>query len=387
MAEFNFILQAVTAENHAEAIKTLLDLPEPTQILVSVGFVRTTGLDAIESKLAPQAAKAKFFVGIRNDITSIQAIQRLLSLKVELYAVDTGSRHVIFHPKLYLASNASSAIAIFGSANMTHGGLHNNIEASTRVTLDLVNRHADQKFLSSVFDAFDDMLAKHPKHVFKIRDEAHAMRIFKGGRLADESVKIAPAASGYISDGERDDLTPMKLRRVDLQNPKPAVAPAKEVAQKEILTSPKPGKSIKYLVWKSKRLSERDLNIPQAKNTNPTGSMGLKQGQYTNIDGRHYFHERVFSGLDWQRDAPGSKKLKTIAKFELVIKNINLGIFELIVTHDTNQNSASYRQHNIMTHLHWGEAKPLIAKVDLLGRHLYLYRQDSHPPEFMIEID
>lgn len=40
-----------------------------------------------------------------------------------------------------------------------------------------------------------------------------------------------------------------------------------------------------------------------------------------------------------------------------------------------------------MTQLHWGEAKPLIAKKDLLGRNLCLYRKDSTPPEFMIEID
>jgi len=40
-----------------------------------------------------------------------------------------------------------------------------------------------------------------------------------------------------------------------------------------------------------------------------------------------------------------------------------------------------------MTQLHWGVAQPLIAKQDLLGRNLYLYRKDSTPPEFMIEID
>jgi phosphatidylserine/phosphatidylglycerophosphate/cardiolipin synthase-like enzyme len=136
MADLNFILQAVTTANHAESIRTLLALSKPTQIVVSVAFARTTGLESIQKSIKPLADKTKFFVGIRNDITSIQAIKKLLALKVDLYAVDTGSRKVIFHPKLYLAVNASSAIAIVGSANMTFGGLHNNIEVSTRMVLD-----------------------------------------------------------------------------------------------------------------------------------------------------------------------------------------------------------------------------------------------------------
>jgi HKD family nuclease len=127
MADLHFILQAVTPANHAEAIRNLLKLPEPTQIIVSVAFARTTGLNALQANLKPIVRKTRIFVGIRNDITSLQAIKQLLALKLEVFAVDTGSRHTIFHPKLYLAANKTHAIAIIGSANMTFGGLHNNI--------------------------------------------------------------------------------------------------------------------------------------------------------------------------------------------------------------------------------------------------------------------
>ncbi len=171
MADLDFILQAVTAANHAESIRALLKLEKPTQIVVSVAFARTTGLEAIQESIKPLAAKTKFFVGIRNDITSIQAIKQLLALKLDLYAVDTGSRQVIFHPKLYLAANATNAIAIVGSANMTFMELHNNIEVSTRMALDFAKNPADKTFVSTVVTAFDTMLAEHPKHVFKIKDE------------------------------------------------------------------------------------------------------------------------------------------------------------------------------------------------------------------------
>ena len=183
MADLSFVLQAVTTANHAESIRTLLALRKPTQIVVSVAFARTTGLEAIHESIKRVAAKTKFFVGIRNEITSIQAIKKLLALKLDLYAVDTGSRKVIFHPKLYLAVNASNAIAIVGSANMTFSGLHNNIEVSTRMELDFAKNPADKAFVDTVVAAFDAMLAAHPRHVFKIKDEKHATRLFKEGSL------------------------------------------------------------------------------------------------------------------------------------------------------------------------------------------------------------
>jgi hypothetical protein len=40
-----------------------------------------------------------------------------------------------------------------------------------------------------------------------------------------------------------------------------------------------------------------------------------------------------------------------------------------------------------MTQLHWGGAQKYVGKRDLLGRTMYLYRIDTTPPEFTIEID
>lgn len=389
MADLNFILQAVTTANHADAIRTLLELPKPTQIVVSVAFARTTGLEAVQANITPLAENTRFFVGIRNDITSIQAIKQLLALKLDLYAVDTGSRHVIFHPKLYLATNATDAIAIVGSANMTYSGLHNNIEVSTRMALNFAKNPADKEFVDTIVTAFDTMLATHPKHVFKIRDEKHAIQLFEEGRLADETVVIAPTSGSSVKKGDRDDLPPMNLTRINRPHPlKIKATPAKLAAPpKPAAAKIRPIKGIKYLVWESKPLSERDLNIPKGRNTNPTGSMGFKKGLYEDIDQRHYFYDEVFKDLTWSPDGPDSKKIRAQAKIELVIKNISYGVFELSLAHSTDTESASYKQGNMMTHLHWGDAKPLIAKQDLLGRSLYLYRKDSTPPEFMIEID
>lgn len=384
MAQIDFILQGVTNANHSKAIQTMLALPEPTQVLLSVAFVREGGLDAVEAAIMPLAAKSKFFIGIRNDITSIQAIKRLLAMKVELYAVDTGSRNTIFHPKLYFATNGKHATVIIGSANLTFGGLHKNIEVSTITKLDLSNA-TDKKFADEVTTVFTDMLTKHPQHVFLIKNNKQADDLFDSGRLADENVIPAPSPISHVKKGERDYLPPMKLSRTIQRRRKIAVGkPSPKITK---LVSLPLAAVPKYLIWESKQLTERDLNIPRSTSTNPTCSMGLKKGALDEIDQRHYFREDVFAQLTWTLDTPPLKWERAQVKVEVVIKNLNYGIFDLKLSHNTDKKSASYKQKNFMTQIHWGDAKKHVAKRDLLGRILYLYRKDTDPPEFMIEID
>lgn len=389
MAELSFILQAVTPSKHADAIRTLLSLPNPTEIVVCVAFVLEDGLTDVEAAVKPDASKAKFFVGIRNDITSIQAIKRLLAMNVELYAVDTGSRNILFHPKVYFAANSTQAAAIIGSANLTFSGLHNNIEVSTCLKLNLADS-ADKKFANEVTSTFAEMLQKHPRHVFRIRDNDHADELFQSGRLADENFIPAPSTASGVKKGSRDTLPRMSLFRTIRPRIKPTApkTPAPSGLAKPVTVPVAQPVSIsKYLVWESKPLTERDLSIPTGPVTHATGSMGLKKGALNNIDQRHYFRDEVFVHLAWAPDPPPKKWERAEAKFELVVKNLNYGVFDLKLSHFTDQQSRSYKQNNFMTELHWGDAKKYVAKRDLLGRILYLYRKDTVPPEFTIEID
>jgi HKD family nuclease len=393
MAQITFILQAVTTANHAESIRKLLGLPMPTQIIVSVAYVKDSGLKALEEAIKPYSKITKFFVGIRNDVTSIQAIKRLLAMNVELYAVDTGSRKTIYHPKLYFAKNAEQANVIIGSANLTFGGLHNNIEASTIIQLDLSNA-ADNKFSEEVTNAFLEMLKKHPQHVFLIKDEEQADELFNSGRLADEDIVPAPYIASGVKKGERDNLPAMKLTKVLPPHMKGAlVKPV--VAEKTIETEhvePEPVESIHKtetvpkLVWESKELTRRSLCIPTGKNTNQTGSIGLGKGMFE-INPRTYFRNTVFVDLDWSVDVKRPNWERAWAKFELVIKGINYGDFDLKLSHLLDTASETYAQRNHVTQIHWEDAKKYVAKEDLLNRKLYLYRKDTHPPMFMIEID
>src|SRR5579862_7818009 len=103
MATAKFILQGFTASTHIDALRWLFDLP----------------------------------AGIRNDATSYQGLVRLHRIVDQLYTVGTGSRTLIFHPKLYLVRAKEHAHLMIGSANLTLAGLNNNIEAGMLLGFDL----------------------------------------------------------------------------------------------------------------------------------------------------------------------------------------------------------------------------------------------------------
>jgi HKD family nuclease len=394
MAKPYFILQAVTDANHAGALNDLLTLDPITWVLVSVAYLREEGLAAVEEALRPVVDRATTFVGIRNDLTSIQAVKRLLSLNVELYAVDTATKQSIYHPKLYIVANDTQARAIVGSANLTFGGMYNNIEVSAIIELDCANPE-DAAFLTDARRSFENLLHEHPEHVFQIRDSAHADQLFDKGRLADETVIPAPKTGSTIKKGSRDSLRPMKLNLRPKPRPKiepqvPPTAPPTPLGSGGSAVPPTAAPvPVSRLIWVSTPLKRRDLNIPTASGTNPTGSMGWTQGTFEDIDQRHYFRDQVFNRLRWTPDPrPNRRHLeRSSANFEVIIKGVNYGIFNLRLSHNTDIHSRSYLENNFMTQVHWGPAKVHVAREDLLGRTLYLYRKDTDPPEFVIEID
>jgi hypothetical protein len=140
------------------------------------------------------------------------------------------------------------------------------------------------------------------------------------------------------------------------------------------------------LVWESKPLTERDLTIPKATGTHATGSINLDKGLLpAEVDHRHYFRDDVFPHLAW---TPASATVdEAYAKFQLVTKGISRGEFDLRIAHTTSTTSKSYKQRNAMTRLSWGPMHPYIARPDLLGRTLGLYRDKVDPSRFVLEID
>lgn len=139
-------------------------------------------------------------------------------------------------------------------------------------------------------------------------------------------------------------------------------------------------------MWMSKDLTERDLNVPTGTSTNKTGSINLDKGLMApSVDHRHYFRSNVFAALNWTHRSATVDETNAI--FELVLKGVYQGAFDLKVRHTTSTNSASYLQHNAMTRLSWADMTQYISKPSLVGRTMALYRDVQNPTLFMVEID
>jgi HKD family nuclease len=386
------LLQGLTAGNHLSAVNNVLGIPDPERVLLSVAFMTDRGLSALRNALVPVADKTTLVTGIRNGITSAQGLNRGLELGCSIFAVDTGARSVVFHPKIYLSRNTSEARLIVGSANLTIGGLSANVEASVLMTLDL-DKPDDVEMVQRLEDQIDRMVAEYPQNVFRVDDRQVIEDLLVSGRVIDESNVAAPSASG--SSGNRDldvvprmivNTSPITRPRVQPfeasapQEPDPGVtAAAAVVAPRERLT----------LVWTSNPLKRRHLTIPTGSTTHQTGSMLFGKGALSDIDQRHYFRDEVFVDIEWTRDAnPRWHHLERgEAEFRFIVKDVEYPSFRLRLTHNTRTDTPGYQQRNSMTQVHWGEARSIIAREDLLERTMYLYRDELDTGSFVIQID
>jgi len=291
---------------------------------------------------------------------------------VNLFLVDTGSANIIFHPKLYVFELDNCYKIIIGSANLTSGGLNSNIELSTLLTFIKPDLSID-----NFIEELGSMPEKFKENIFKISSKKEAFILFKKGLLVDERIAPINISGERNKLNKKNDDTP----RIKLQNkyiPTHKVKIKRKVKSSGSFITP----SFKdwILVWESKELKERDLNIPSGEGTNPTGSMLLKKGNFDDIDQRVYFRNNVFNDLNWEKDDnPRTAHYeRSIASFHFLIRGLYYGIFELKLSHNTDKNSESYHQKNSMTQIHWGEeAKRFIADSNLLGEIIELYKSKS----------
>jgi HKD family nuclease len=389
MAKKDFILQGLTSRTHLKAIQGIFGISNIKNVIISVAFLTESGVDLLATEISTCAAKVTVFAGIRNDITSYQGMSRLLGLGVKLYSVDTGSRHVLFHPKLYLVRGQTGAGLVIGSANLTLGGLNNNIEAGLGLDFDLTDEK-DKKVVDAIETQFKESMAEFPDHIAKVTATL-LKEMLASGRLVDEMAMPPPRPATAAKSGSKDTTPRIKLNVAPLRK---KLTVATKLAAKKTKPAPKakgaapaaPGVEFETL-WESKALTRRDLTIPTAANTHATGSINLDKGLLdASVDQRHYFRDEVFENLPWEQTKNPDIE-EVYAKFQLVMKGVSFGEFDLRISHNTSTTSKTYLQKNAMTRLSWGPMRPFIAKEDLIGRTISLYRDKAALDRFVLEID
>ena len=387
------LLQGVTQDNHLNAVKYILGIAHAKRVIISVAFMKESGLSILHEALAPVAEQTTIVTGIRNEITSAQGLRKSLEIGCSTYAVDTGSRTIIFHPKIYLSRNANEARILVGSANLTISGLNSNIEASVLLTMEL-GEPEDTAFVAELEGKIDGMIAEYHENVFSVSNNAVIKELLDSGRVADEDITLGPTTSDLSGRHDSDTISRMNLKTSPIPWPRvEQFRRVSETATKPAQPTPTgatiPDRERLTLVWESKPLTRRDLSIPTGTTTHATGSMLLKKGTFNHIDQRHYFREEVFANLHWYFDTnPGHEHMERAkARFQFVIRNVESDIFALRLSHNSLTDTRSYKQGNGMTHLHWGDAGCLVAHEDLLNRIMYLHRDEVDNGLFVIRID
>lgn len=123
-----------SAASHRRELLALLD--EADEILISVAFLRSRGLDAIYARLLAclqRGGRVRIHAGLDFRLTDPEALERLAKLVrrwPECVVFLASGKGATFHPKAYLARSGARFRAMVGSANLTGGALDANEELS-----------------------------------------------------------------------------------------------------------------------------------------------------------------------------------------------------------------------------------------------------------------
>lgn len=195
MAEVQVILQGFNnVESHAEAIQELLSISDVQEAVLCLAFVRESGTRRYIDRIRDLGARCEIYVGVRNGITTAQSLKALVDTKATIYTVDGGNGRRIFHPKLYLSYNKLIARLIVGSANLTAGGLLDNIEASTVIELDR-KLEGDEALLAKLLDGIRCIHTTVSGNVGHIVSRDHVDELFRRGWVLDETAQPQPKLS------------------------------------------------------------------------------------------------------------------------------------------------------------------------------------------------
>lgn len=141
------------------------------------------------------------------------------------------------------------------------------------------------------------------------------------------------------------------------------------------------------LLWESAPLTNRDLNIPSGYNTHLTGQINLDAGINLISDFQTYFRDTVFNTLPWQFKRGQYPHLEYVdCDFEIILEGRNIGTFSLELVHSTDFTSKTALQNNAMTKIKWGHLKDYIDNPRYLNSTLKIYRTNSNPYTYILEI-
>lgn len=205
------------SQNIGNEIANLLESAD--EVLIAVAFLKQSGLGNLMPALQRHLTDGKMVTIIAGRHYALTEPKALLSLhglfsnnsnaKLLLAKAEKGSS--VFHPKLYLFRQGDSCHIICGSANMTGGGLENNVECALTVPCSI-----NDKAWQSAYRFFNSIA--QPEYA----EEATLLAIKKYEANYEQQRQITKAASAHQKmstdafDYERLNAYLVKIKKADL---------------------------------------------------------------------------------------------------------------------------------------------------------------------------
>ncbi len=347
-----------------------------------VAYAKNSGikhiLESIE-RFKKTGGKVKAIVGIDQQGTSLQALNKLLEIVDETYIFHNNKLVSTFHPKIYaFVKEKEKAIIIIGSSNLTEGGLYTNYETNSYTDLNLLQREDQRTFFKfkSIFQGY----CTNPKISKKLTKEL-LENLFKQKYISDET------KNKFFSKNNKK--TKKKLALFGTENISVPSFKQKKRISKQIKKIDKKTKKIKnsgLLVWRKMNLPTSDAQQVKS-GTAYTGNIKLTQAKWKIndiiIDQTNYFRNTIFNHLQWTeiKNNPYIELAKT--KFRVLVKNTDLGIHELSIRHKP---SGEAGQANYTTYISWGTLQQTIMMKNITGMNLLLYKPKNSQDPFIINI-
>lgn len=364
MADLKYIMQGFQEDiNFFDEIKEVLEKDDFTSVWILTAFINERAIYNLMPSIKKSKADISFIIGIRNNVSTYQALECLINTNVSVFVFDTARVESIFHAKVVAGSGLTTAKIICGSANITTGGLANNIEAGIISKLNL-ECEADKKFWTEVKEYIDNIIYNYPKNVKKISEEREINELFKQGLVVDENQRrLRSNFSGEDKEKQEKSI----VSRFPLANKKLLNLGKKQKQTNAIL------RKLNQItveetceeVWRSNKLTKSHLGIVKS-GMKPKVEMSLVKGQYRQIDQLTYFRNVVFGALDWINNEKGDEI--ATAYFTIIISGINYGEYELKVLHK-RKGMKAYTQDNYVTSIKWGTASYLLKMKICLGEN------------------
>ncbi len=355
---------------------------------IVVAWAKRSGLRLVEPTLAAFKARGgtvRMIVGVSEGGATRQGLEITRAIADDPFVLHVPGR--TFHPKVFLATAATSARLLVGSQNMTAGGAMTNYEAGLDVALDR-GEPDDEALFQAVADWMDDLVADvdvclplddallaklvaEPR--YRVGDE-NAPRPGKSkpaddtdSVVDDDGAAAAPlfGKSKYslkstptTSNGRGATASGSGSSGVGSSTPSSTSAPGSAAP-----AAPSGHAATAVVKRWFKQLKAADAQ-QLGGTSNPSGHVTLVNAGHP-VDKRMYFRHDFFDSETWK--AQGSKNEVCTINAEVVISGTSLGSRSFTVQHTPAFEAG---QGNRSTVLHW----------DSLSSHM---KTTSHVDEYL----